>query len=181
MAYSGRIYLAAGRYVWPTERFLYDFVDKSKNFLQFEHDITMMASLVNGMFIGTTESVVYLEGVYGTGMSLKERLDVGVIPGSMVRLPAFEIHPDARSGPYGDTPAIAFMTRRGICAAFQDGSILQITQGRVEFPTAQSAAALYREDSGGRSYVAVTDAAGGPAANARIGDYVDAEIVRQGS
>ena len=33
---SGRIYLAAGKYLWATELYIFDYIDPTKNFLQFE-------------------------------------------------------------------------------------------------------------------------------------------------
>jgi hypothetical protein len=48
----------------------------------------------------------------------------------------------------------------------------------MAFPAGVSAAALFRQDQGANSYIAAVDSAGGPSANARIGDYVDAEIRR---
>lgn len=70
------------------------------------------------------------------------------------------------------------MTTAGICKGLPGGNLVNATSGRVEFPAAASAAALYREDRGANAYVAVTDSAGAPQSNVRIGDYVEAELVR---
>jgi hypothetical protein len=58
------------------------------------------------------------------------------------------------------------------------GQAYNLTQDRMVFPGGVGAAAIYREDQGLNSYLAVTNSGGGPAANARIGDYVSAEVVR---
>ena len=45
---------------------------------------------------------------------------------------------------------------------------------------AGSAAAFYRRQDGVNQYIAVTNSGGTPSANTRIGDYVDAELIRGG-
>lgn len=178
--YMGRIYLAAGRYLWSTELWLYDYIDRTKNFLQFEEDITMLAPMGDGLFVGTEANLWFLKGTQSTGLVRSNVLECGTIRGSLVTVPAANVHPGARNGPYAEGMAAVFLTQQGICAGFDGGEVYDLTRGRVEFPAAQNAAALYREDSGGSNYVAVMDSAGGPAANARIGDFVDAEIIRRG-
>ena len=178
--YRGRIYLAAGRYAWGTELWMFDYIDKTRNFLQFEEDITMMAPVDDGIYFGTKANLWFLSGTLSDGFQRRNILEYGVIPGSLVSAPTTDIHPNARNAPFPENMGILFMTERGIAAGFDEGQVFDLTHGRVEFPAATAAASLYRSDSGGSSYVAVADSAGGPAANARIGDYVDAEIVKRG-
>lgn len=179
-AYKGRIYLAAGRYLWSTELWLYDYIDPTRNFYQFEEDITMLAPMDDGIFVGTEANLWFLKGSQSTGLVRSNVLEFGVVRGSLTTAPATDVHPGARQGVLAESMGAVFMTSRGICAGFDGGEVYDLTKGRVEFPEAQSAAVLYKEDSGVSSYLAVTDSAGGPAANARIGDFVDAEIVRRG-
>lgn len=179
-AYSGRIYLLAGKYLWATELFLYDYISKTKNFMQFEAEGTLLAAVNDGLYVGTTNAVYFLKGTLSDGFRVDQVLDVGAVRGSMVRVPAKDVHPAGQQGPMAESLAVVFMTASGICAGFDGGQVFNLTRDRVAFPSAQSAAALYREDSGVSSYVAVTDSGGGQAANARIGDFVDAEIVRPG-
>ncbi len=177
-AYNGRIYLAAGRYLWGTELWLLDFVDKTRNFLQFEDDITMLAAMNDGLFVGTASSLHFLKGALSSGLQRSDVLSHGVIRGSKVVVPATDVHPAARGNPMPEAMAAVFMTTRGVSAGFDGGQVYDLTYGKVEFPVATSAAALYRQDQGMSSYVAVTDSAGGPTTNAKIGDYVEGEIVR---
>ncbi len=177
--YKGRIYLANERWLWATELYLYDLVDRNRNYLQFEHDITMVRAVEAGLFVGTEKQLFFLEGTMADGLRRARTVDSGVIRGSSVMVPTAAVDPQARqsdSVPEGNSPV--FLTEAGICVGLEDGRVINLTRNRVVFPSAVRAAALYREDQGANSYVAVTDSAGGPSANARIGDYVDAEIVR---
>lgn len=178
VSYSGRIYLAAGKYLWATELYMYDYIDPTKNFLQFEDDITVLAAVSDGLYVGTERGLYFLRGSLSQGFRQDRVVDVPVIRGSDVMVPSTNVHPSAQQGAMPEGMAMVCMTAKGVFACFAGGQAFDITRGRVVFPASDSAAALYREDSGGTSYLAVTDSAGGPQANARIGDFADAEIVR---
>lgn len=179
-AYSGRIYLLAGKYLWATELFLYDYIQKTKNFMQFESEGTMIAAVADGLYVGTTEALYFLKGTLSEGFRKDLVMEGAVLRGSLVRVPAKDVHPSGAQGPMAESVAAVFMTTQGICAGFDGGQVFNLTRERVVFPGADSAAALYREDSGVSSYVAVADSRGGQTANARIGDFVDAELIRHG-
>lgn len=176
--YKGRIYLADGKWLWATELYLYDKLDRTKNFIPFEHDITMVRAVSDGLFVGTTAQLFFLQGILAKGMERTLVVDSPVVRGSAVWAPTADVHPQAKNAPVPEGNSPVFMTGDGICVGLDGGTVYNLTRGRVGFPSAQSAAALYREDQGANAYVAVADSAGGPSANVRIGDYVDAEIVR---
>ena len=175
--YKGRIYLAAGKTLWATELYQYHFVDKTKNFMQFEHDITLLMAMSDGIYVGTTGGLYFIHGVLG-GFRLQMIITAAVLPGSGTLVPTDMVHPAARNGPVPAGDAALMTTSEGVVAGFDNGSCYNLTHDKVILPTGVSAAALYRQDQGANSYIAAVDSAGGPSANARIGDYVDAEIVR---
>lgn len=176
--YRGRIYLAAGRVLWGTELYLYDYVDKTKNYVILDDDITMVAAVEDGLYVGTASQLCFLRGTLAKGLQMSVLMESAVAAGSAAVVPYSKAHPQAKQGPVPEGYGPMFMTAAGICLGLPNGTAYNLTQGRVEFPDAARAAALYREDQGATSYVAVADSAGGPSANARIGDYVDAEIIR---
>lgn len=176
--YKGRIYLGHERLIWTTELYLYSLVDKTKNFIQLTDDLTMLAAVSDGLYVGTTAELLFLQGTFSQGMKLTSVVKHPVVHGSLVEVPYSKAMPQARSGPVPEGHGPMFMTDGGICIGMDGGQVYNLTQDRVVFPGAVRAAALYREDQGANGYVAVVDSAGGPSANARIGDYVDAEIVR---
>jgi hypothetical protein len=175
--YSGRIYMAYERTIWVTELYNYSLVDKTKNFLQFEDNITLLMPVQDGIFVGTEGGLVFLKGVFGK-MSYNQINSDPVLRGSGTYVPVELVHPQAKNGPLPTGEAAVFMAACGICAGFDGGSCYNLTYDRVMFPGATSAAALFRQQDGANTYVAVADSGGTPVAKARIGDYVDAEIVR---
>ena len=182
-SYKGRIYLAVDKVLWTTELFRYHYVDRTTNFMQFEEPITMVAPMTDGLFIGTEGGVYFLLGIFGK-FKVNQLSSAGVMPGSLVQMPAALVHPQIRKTPVPESQASVFMTDQGVMAGFDGGECYNLTQGygeewhRFTFPEAQSAAALHRLDLGDSTYVAVLDSQGTPSANARIGDFIDAEIIR---
>jgi hypothetical protein len=177
--YSGRIYMAHEKMIWATELYNYGLVDKTKNFIQLEHNVTLLMAMQDGLFVGTEEGLIFLKGVFGK-MSHNQITSDPVLRGSGAYVPTELVHPQAKNGPIPAGEAAVFMTTAGIYAGFDGGSCFNLTQGQVVFPAAASAAALFRQQDGANTYVAVADSGGTPVAKARMGDYVDAEIRRLG-
>jgi hypothetical protein len=170
--FNGRIYLASGKTLWATELYLYNYVDKTRTFLSFEADITGVGVVTDGMYVGTTEAVYFLSGSFGQMTRIK-LADVGMVPGSMVEIPA-----DVVRGGSNSRNAVMFMTRFGVFSGLDGGIATNMTQSRVEFPVSTHAAPMYRLQDGMNQYVAVTNNGGTPVGASRIGDFVDVEIRR---
>ena len=173
---NGRIYLASGQIIWATELYLYDYVDRTKNFIQYENEITGMGSLPGSLYVGTDEGVWYMSGPFGQ-MARKKVVTSPMLAGSMVRARASMINDRLRQTT-DEADVLLFLTDAGLVAGFDDGRCYNLTQDRFEFPTGEKVFPMLREQDGISQYVAVVDHGGGASNNARIGDYVDAEIVR---
>lgn len=172
--YNGRIYLANGRTLWATELFLYGFVDKTRTYLQFEADITMVGAVSNGLYVGTRDAVWFLSGAFDQ-MRRVIALDAGAVPRSMVSVP---VDVSTRSNEALTRASLMFMSDRGVCACQDGGIITNMTQSRVLMPAAVDAAALLRQQDGINQYVGVLTSPGAPTSTARVGDFIDAEIRR---
>jgi hypothetical protein len=171
--YNGRVYLANGPVLWATELYRYHVVDKTRNYLYFEQPITALAAVTDGLFVGTEGATYFIEGEFRT-MRRREALRQGVIPGSLVRVDP-TILPDPMRN---SRQAVMFMTTAGLCAGVDSGVCYNLTADKFDFPTATTAAAMFREQDGMKQYIGVLDSAGTPVNNSRFGDYMDAEIRR---
>src|SRR6185295_19875485 len=127
--------------------------------------------------VGTAAGLYFIQGVLGS-FKLQLVVPTSVLPGSGVFVPSDLVHPQARNQEVPTGLAAVMMTTDGVIAGFDGGNVYNLTQTRVEFPSGIAAAGLFRQDQGANSYVAAVDSAGSPSANARIGDWVDAEIIR---
>jgi hypothetical protein len=154
-------------------------VDKTRGFLQFEGDTTMLGEVADGLYVGTTEGVWFCEG---PAFPLKRTrvMDSPVIPGSMVYVPG-ELANPPQVGVNADTEmlvSIMFQTTRGICVGLDGGKAYNLTESKFFFPQTKRSAALWRRQDGMTQYIGVNDSQGEPVNGARIGDYVDATIIR---
>ena len=178
--YNGRIYLAADNVLWATELYAYNYVDRVAAHRMFEAPITMLGAVGDGVYVGTEEGVWFLDGPNYPTMKRRPVMDCGVIPGSMVAIPA-ELGNPPQVPLSSDTPvqvALMFMTTGGACVASNGGQAVNLTESKFWFPTAQSAAAMFRRQDGMNQYVASMQSGGDPQNNAAIGDFVEATIIR---
>lgn len=177
--YNGRLYLGQGNVVWATELFSYNFVDKTKNYLQFEGNVLFLGEVTDGLYVGTTEGVWFLAG---PAFPLKRTrvMDSPVIAGSMVYIPGELANPPQIGENTATEVAISIMftTTRGICVALDGGRAYNLTEGKFFFPVAKRASAFFRRQDGMNQYIVVGDSEGQPLNGARSGDYVDPAIVR---
>ena len=176
--YKGRIYLGSRKWIWGTELYRYDEVDRTRNFVQVTSDLTMLEAVENGIFVGAEDGIRFLSGTLSKGLKHDKISDAVPVRGSVARMPASRVYPQARDSVPAEGNAIVFLTNQGIMAGFDNGQIFNLTYTKMNFPKAVSAAGLYREQDGVNQYAVVTDTAGTPSAQVRIGDYVEAEIRR---
>lgn len=182
--WNGRIYMGCGRVVWATELWLYDLVDATRTFLPFENDVTMVAAVTDGLYVGTDSNCYFLSYERQTGGSIKDLkrttlMNYGVLPRSAVQVPAELIKPQISQDPQSPIKnAVMFMTHTGVIAGFDGGVIYNLTQADYLFPVADRAATMFRRQDGINQFVAVLNSDGDPSESARIGDYVDVEIRR---
>jgi len=176
-AINGRIYLAHENVLWATELYMYDLVDRTRSFMQFESEITGLAYSGDGIYVGTPTGVWFLRGALG---SMERRLVVKSrhIPYSMIEAPGdFALIAGEPALQYRN--AVMFMTEDGLIAGFNGGFCRNLTENEYVFPDAVDAVPMFRKNEGMNQYVVATRTGGTPSANARIGDYADAEIVRR--
>lgn len=172
--FNGRIYLASKRTVWATELYLYRYVDKTRTYMQFEDDVTVMGTVADGIYVGTASSLWFLSGPSFAEMRRLKVYSAGCLSNSMVVSGAYP----QEGGRVGTRTSLLVMTTEGLCRCQDSGTVYNLTEDRVWFPEATHAAAMYREQDGINQYVGVLNSAGDPMSTARLGDYVDAEIRR---
>jgi hypothetical protein len=95
-SYKGRIYLADGKTLWATELYRYHLVNRTRGFMQFEHDITLVMAVDDGMYVGTTGGLNFIKGAFGA-FELSTINGDAVLPGSGQFVPTELVHPQARN------------------------------------------------------------------------------------
>ena len=176
--FNGRIYLAQRTTLWATELFLYDFVDKTKGYKQFESNIAALGSVTDGLYIGTETDLWFMSGDTFHTMRRIQLSNAGVIPGTLVTVPAEVVHPANMTQPIANKIAVVMMTQAGIVVGFDGGETYNLTQMRYMFPDAESGATLFRRQDGMDTLVTVLNSGGTPVQAAGFGDYLEATLVR---
>jgi hypothetical protein len=174
--HNGRIYLAAGNVLWATEMFLYDVVDATRTFFQYEAPITGLAACGDGFYVGTTEAVYFVRGPLRE-LDRRTVVRTGCIPGSMIPITG-DVATQAGEPALQHREGVMFMTAEGLIVGFNNGFCRNMTAGRVMFPSADRVVPMLREQDGMHHYVAVAQTGGAPISRANLGDWVDIEIVR---
>src|ERR1043166_1306838 len=112
--FNGRIYLASEHTVWATELYLYDYIDKTKNFFNFESPVTALGTVTDGIYVGTETGLWFLSGSFP--LKRIRIMGAGVLPGSMVDIPTELVHPQGQANldtPLDSKNAVIFTTTVG--------------------------------------------------------------------
>lgn len=173
MEHNGRMWFAHGNMLWASELYLPDYVDSTRTFFQLESKITALGKVEDGFYVGTTRGLFFMSGPLAQ-LRQRQVLQCGVLAGSMVTADAALVGAEAGASAL----AVMFTSEEGICVGQPGGVVHNVTQSRVLLPTAISAAAMFRKQDGLNQYISAMESAGTPTSTARVGDYVDAEIVR---
>lgn len=176
--YNGRIYMAVGNVLWATELYLYNYVDTTRTYMTFENDITGLGTVSDGIYVGNQTGVWFLSGPSFSEFKRVNGMNEGVIPGSMIVVSSELADPHNMDQPVEAKNALLFMTIHGLCIGQDGGHTFNLTQNHFWFPNAVSAAVTWRRQDGVNQYLGVLDSQGTPSEGARIGDYVDAQIIR---
>ncbi len=177
--YNGRIYIAAGKMLWATVFQQYHHVDKTRGFIQFEDDITMVLAVSDGLYVGTRSGVYFMQGGSFEKLQRRRVMDSGVLSGSGIPIPA-ELANPPQEGIDKDEPmsvSAAFFTTNGFCVGQESGKCTNLTEGNFFFPTSLRATAFFRRQDGMNHYVVCLAHGGDPTSNARFG-YVDVALIR---
>ena len=176
---NGRIYLAAGRVLWATELYLYGLVDRTRTYFYYEDDITMLGAVDDGIYVGTTQGVYFQSGPSLREMKREPATVGGALPGSLVVVPRGMLAPDVVGGlPADQQDVVMFTTTQGIHVGMNGGVVKNVSAARVVMPAAQRAAAMFRDQDGIAQYIASLDSDGAPTFSARVGDSIEAELIR---
>ena len=171
--YNGRIYLASNDVIWATQLYAYELVDATKNFIHFEHEVTDIVAVTDGIYVGTAGGVYFLAGAFNS-MQRRQVLTTAPFRGSMIAVDPKHLGENGQNS----RMAVMFLTPTGLCVGLDGGVCYNTTRDTFRFPTATSVSAMFRDQDGMGQYVGVAENTGGPTSKARFGDRVDVEIRR---
>lgn len=162
--YNGRIYIAQGAVLWPTEPFRHGLYRPHESFFPFSDEIRMHAAVSDGLYVATAARTHFLSGIDTEGLRIREVLPYGAPAGVARRLP--------------ETDRIAWFSHRGWVLGGPGGVVKNLMEERNAVAQFARAATLYRESGGLKQLIAIAQEGEPPAGQAT--DYTDYEIARHG-
>ncbi|MCK9408270.1 MAG: hypothetical protein M0R68_03970 [Bacteroidetes bacterium] len=126
--FNGVMYIAYDNLVIPSEPFSYTWFDLEKTFA-FDSRITMIASVISGLYISTQSRVYFLAGATPKLFSRKIVLDSGVVEGTVHK------HLGSALGLQTGNEVLTFVTKNsGLCIATEDGAVTSYSDTHVNCP-----------------------------------------------
>ena len=148
--WRGRVLVAQGNLLWasrPSAPHLSDW----GGFRQLPATITAVVPVDDGVYVGTTEDLVWLGGATWEQLTYTATQRGPVIPGSGVAAPGDRIKLGDGSG---SGSAMLCIAGREVVAGFNGGQTTSLTDGRYR-TTATNVCATFREVGGAPQYMAV--------------------------
>jgi hypothetical protein len=144
----GRIWGSVGKTVFYTQPFKTGWFRLDSNRYDFEDDVTMIAKVPTGLFIGMNGKTTFLAGTIPEQM-MEADAGAGAVPGTLAycnNMPylADVLGTDAKV--ISDVPV--WLSEDGYVAGNVNGRVFNITAGRVKMGIPTSGASLYRNLNG---------------------------------
>jgi hypothetical protein len=148
--YRGRMYVAAGDKLYPSEPFAYELFDLRK-YIWMDGRITMFAALEekepvgsegmnSALFLGTDKSCGVLVGK--DQFQYVQKTDYGAVEGALTFVDG-AVFGDKSAG---TGPIPVWLTTQGVCAGMPQMEIKNLTRSRFRFTAAGKGAAIFMPD-----------------------------------
>lgn len=158
-SYNGRVLVACGAVIYPSEPYAYELFDHRAT-LTLESDITLVAPVTGGIFVGTDNGTIYLQGDDLSRVNFVPKADYGVIPGTLAMVQSDTLGTGTTNG-----TAHIWASKQGLCIGADNGEYRNLTQERFSYPVTDRGAGLVRRHRGMNQYVAVLQGGTVSAAN----------------
>lgn len=131
---GGRMLVASGSTLFASRPHMVESFDYLRDFKQFTSPITLIQPVDDGIYVGTETELVFMSGVEFDKMTYRQVLAGPVVLGSGVQTPGDMI----RGGQPGT--AMLCIADGVICAGFNGGNLVRMTEGRYQTETTEVAA-----------------------------------------
>lgn len=127
--YKGRVYVAKNNELWYSLPYEFELTHRAMNFIGHTSPIKTFAACSDGIYIGTDDETVFLQGDEPSKFSRKVVAPYGTVLGSEIVIPPHKFGK-------GDnpTPAAVWMSKQGLCAGLDGGQFMNLTGDRFALP-----------------------------------------------
>jgi hypothetical protein len=173
--FKGRLWIAQGNVLWYSSPFSLGWFSLAHDFFQFEHEITELMPVEEGIWIGTEKGLNYLSGKEPEKMNLSLKEPVSVVRNTGERV----------AGIYNgeETPVPGYQwlvtTDKGVFVCFNNGVAVNKTETNVAFPKADKGVSTFIKKDGINRYLTLLQEKE-PSNNTAATDIVTATVIRNG-
>lgn len=125
--FHGKALIAVGSVLYASRLNQFELFDLRRDMKQFSAPITLVQPVKNGLYIGTTKELAYLEGATFDSLMFKAAMKGAVVLGSGVRVNGDQI---ALGEGVGKDDAMICIADRLLVAGFGGGQIVRVTESR---------------------------------------------------
>lgn len=174
--HRGRLLSAEGSTLWYEEAFTNGLCRKSKNFISFNEEITMVAPVENGVFV-SADATYFLAGTDPQQYVVQWKGEMKTVPGTVVTVPGKEFK---SKGVDSQADVVMWTSNTGVYVGFDSGTINNLTEERYSYSVGERGAAMFRRKDGTTQYVSVLKEPSDGKENLAVTDNVVAEVYRNG-
>lgn len=133
--HNGVMYVVDGKTIWHSEPYAPDHFVKADSFLSFESDVQMIRPVEAGIYISDAYRVWFLRGNTPRELGWNTVDDAPAFSHSDAELHGNFIL-DQAGLPIlrGSAKAAVWLTKKGVCYGGSDGTIIQLTERKIDLP-----------------------------------------------
>ena len=176
----GRVWGSAGKTLYYSQPFKLDWFRLAANRFEFESEITLIAKVSTGLFIGMKEKTRFLEGTEPEKM---QQIDAGAgsVQGTLAycnNVPYLADIMGTQEKGYVDVPI--WVTAEGIVVGNANGRLFNVSKNKLKFGTPERGASLYRSQNGVFQFLS-SFKQGASGSGAGFSDEATCEVFRNGT
>ena len=137
--YGARVLIAVGPVLYASRPNGWELFDIRRDFKQFTDDITLIQPVDDGIYVGTTTELAFLAGAEFDKLTYRQVLSGRVALGSGVQVRGELVQS-------GQGSAMICIADGVICAGFNGGSLVRMTEGRYSTDVAEVSATFRMVD-----------------------------------
>lgn len=176
----GRVWGSSGKTVYYSQPFKFGWFRLSANRFEFESEVTVIARVPSGLFIGMKDKTRFLEGTEPEKMQQSDA-GAGSVQGTLAycnNVPYLaDILGTSEKG-YVDVPI--WVTAEGIVVGNANGRLFNLTKNKLKFGTPERGASLYRSQDGVFQFLS-SFKQGASGSGAGFSDEATCEVFRNGT
>jgi hypothetical protein len=141
---NSRMFIAEDNFLWYSEPGNYSLYRLAVSFFGFQNRLRMIQAVDGGLWVSDEEAIYFLGGeIIPTAPEMPKQIkkaDYPALGGSAIKVSSGLIGIDGLSG-----IVIVFATSEGICVGSAGGDLINITEKKIDLPSALSGSGYYKD------------------------------------